>query len=137
MITVKSFLNEVSKRTWAVSLDPWPNRTWGCAHICFSILRMGVASISSHRYGGITRGNDVIDIVRFTDIIYICQLANKIKGKINHVYLETECQKSYRSYVHRYASAEKLILLDLFAKNTECTRENNSPRRLPTFRSEC
>ena len=29
---------------------------------------------------------------------------------------------SYRSYVHRHASAEKLTFLDLFAKNTECTR---------------
>ena len=56
-------------------------------------------------------------------MLSMCQLANKIKGTKTHVYLETECQKSYHSYVHRHASAGKThILLDLFAKNTECTR---------------
>ena len=75
---------------------------------------MDVASISSHRYGGITRGNDVIDIVRFTDIhrsIYV-NLRTKYKAQ-KLTYLETECQNSYRSYVHRHASAEKLTYIEI------------------------
>ena len=77
---------------------------------------MDVASISLHRYGGITRGNDVIDIVRFTDIhrsIYV-NLRTKYKAQ-KLTYLETECQKisSYRSYVHRHASAEKLTYFEI------------------------
>ena len=53
------------------------------------------------------------DIVRFTNChraIYICQL--------------TECQNSFRSYVHQHACAEKThVLLYLFAKDTAGTPE--------------
>ena len=140
----KCTINEVSTRTWAVSLDPWPNRTWGCAHFCFSVLRMDVASISSHRhrYGGITRGNNVIDIVRFTDIhrsIYICQLANKIKGKKSRIFRNWVPKELPFVCTSTCNRGKTHILLDLFTKNTECTRGNNSPRarRLTTFRSEC
>ena len=142
-VTVSSYKPSVSHYyskclhvLWAVSLDLWPNRTWGCAHIYFSVLRMDVASISSHRYGGITRGNDVIDIVRFTDIHRSTCEQNKRqqKSRIFGNWVPKELPFVRTSICER---GKTHILLDLLAKNTECTRGNNSPMRLPTFRSEC
>ena len=64
------------------------------------------------------------DIVRFTDchraIYATCKKKNM--HKISRIF-RTECQKSFHCYIHLHACAEKLILLYLFAKDTECTHK--------------
>ena len=102
---------EVSMRTWAVSLDPRPNRTWACARILFfNSAQAYAASVSSHRYDGITRGSDFFDIVRFTDshrAIYV-NLRKNNTHKISRI-VRTECQKSFHSCIHQHACAEKFM----------------------------
>ena len=89
---------------WAVSLDPRPNRTWGCACICFSILRMHVVYISLHR---IARRSSVFNIVIFIDRHRaICQHAKK-----SHVYLElsANCQKSTNMHAQKNAYTFRFV----------------------------
>ena len=67
------------------------------------------------------------DIVSFTDChraVYV-NLQKHNTHKISRIF-RTKCQKSFRSYVHQYACANKThILLYLFAKDTACTRGKN------------
>ena len=72
-------------------------------------------------------GAILFDIVTFTDChrtVYI-NLRKHNRHKISHIF-RTECQKSFRSYVHQHACAEKThVLLYFFAKDTACMREKN------------
>ena len=96
-------------------------RAYPVFQFCASMLRpsrhIGTAELH--------KGAILFDIVRFTDrhrATYV-NLRKNNTHKISRIF-RTECQKSFRSYVHQHACAEKThILLYLFAKDTACTRE--------------
>ena len=113
--------------TWAISLDPWPNRTWGCARICFfqfctSTLRPSrpIVMAEIHVWAMFL----TTDSQRAYFFIYVNMLKNK-GHKISRIF-RTNWQKSSCLYVHQHAHAEQThIPLDLFAKDTACMRKKN------------
>ena len=111
-VELASLFKEVSTRTWAVSLDPWPNRTWGCARILFfnSAQACCVRLVASVRrnYTSLTRERFLLTLLDLLTAraIYV-NLRKNNTHKISRIF-RTECQKSFSSYVHQHACAEKL-----------------------------
>ena len=128
--------NEVSTTTctWAVSLDPWPNRTWGCARILFlnSAQACWVRLVASVQRN-YTRERFCSTLL---DLLTDCEKITRTKS---HVYLELSAKRaSVRTYINmharkkltffyicllkiRHARAKKNhlgLLLDLSSKDT-------------------
>ena len=92
---------------------------------------MHAASISLHRYSGITqvKGAILFDIVGFTDCYRATYMSTceKITRTKSHVYLELSAKRaSVRTYINMHARKKTThILLYLFAKHKACTRGKN------------
>ena len=110
LISILHFIYEVSTRTWAVSLDPWPNRTWGCVRILifYSAQACCVRIVASVRrnYTRERFFSTLLDLLTAIGL-YMSTCKKNNTHKISRIF-RTKCQKSFRSYVHQHACAEKL-----------------------------
>ena len=101
--TMACNINEVSTRTWAVSLDSWPNRTWACARILFfnSAQACCVRLVASVRRDFFLTFLDLLTTIYMAIYMSTCE---KITRKKSHVYLELSAKRaSIRTYINMHA----------------------------------
>ena len=101
-------LHEVSTRTWAVSLDPWPNRTWGCARILFfNSAQACCVHLTTPVQRNYTRERffstlTLLDLL--TAIGLYMSTCDKITRTKSHVYLELSAKRaSVRTHINMHA----------------------------------
>ena len=99
-------LYEVSTRTWAVSLDTRPNRTWGCAHILFfNSAQVCCVHLIASVQRNYMRERFCSTLLRLLTAIglYLLTCKNITRTK-SHIYLELSAKRaSIRTYINMHA----------------------------------
>ena len=100
----------ICRHTWAVSLDLWPNCTWGVLLIWFQSWARTLCPSCRIDMAELHVGAMFSTVLDLQTVIRLYVYMQKTKCKRFHVYLELNAKRAWKTDV----------LLDLFVNDTAC-----------------